>query len=281
MKNLPMSAAPLSSSTTSAKRRVHHFAMLRQRQQPIVMVTAHDYPSALIADQAGVDAILVGDSLGMTVLGFDSTIPVTLDMMIHHTAAVRRGTKRAFLVGDLPFMTYQISPAQAVESAGLLVQKGGAEAVKLEGGETMAPAVASIVNAGIPVMGHIGLLPQSVHRHGGYKVQGRLEDSARQLLADAKAIEAAGAFAIVLEAMDPGLAAQISESLTIPTIGIGAGRGCHGQILVYSDLLGTTPMPPPKFAKQYASIYDASVAALRSYAADVRNRAFPEQNHEY
>jgi 3-methyl-2-oxobutanoate hydroxymethyltransferase len=184
-------------------------------------------------------------------------------------------------VGDLPFLTYQVSPAQAVESAGLLVQKGGAEAVKLEGGEAMAPAVASIVAAGIPVMGHIGLLPQSVHRHGGYKVQGRLEDSARQLLADAKAIEAAGAFAIVLEAMDPGLAAQISETLTIPTIGIGAGRACHGQVLVFSDLLGATPMPPPKFAKQYATIHDAAVAAVRSYAADVRSRAFPEQNHEY
>jgi 3-methyl-2-oxobutanoate hydroxymethyltransferase len=255
--------------------------MLRQRQQPIVMVTAHDYPSALAADQAGVDAILVGDSLGMTVLGFDSTIPVTMDMMVHHTSAARRGTQRAFLVADLPFLSYKVSAGQALENAGRLIQEGGAESVKLEGGEALAPTVSRIVSAGIPVMGHIGLLPQSVHRHGGYKVQGRLEDAARQLQRDALAIEAAGAFSLVLEAMDPVLAAQISESVSIPTIGIGAGRACHGQILVYADLLGTGQTAPPKFARSYASVHELTVDALRQYARDVRGRAFPEQNHEY
>lgn len=276
-----MSAVPNSSQATLPRRRVHHFAMLRQRNIPIVMVTAHDYPSAQAADEAGVDSILVGDSLGMTVLGFDSTIPVTLEMMIHHTAAARRGTKRAFLIADMPFMTYQVSQAHALDHAGQLMQRGGAEAVKLEGGQSIASTVQAIVQAGIPVLGHVGLLPQSVHRHGGYKVQGRLEDDAKRLMDDAKAIEDAGAFALVLEAMDPGVAAQITASLTIPTIGIGAGRGCNGQVLVYADLLGTGEGAPPRFARQYASVREMTVEAIRHYAGDVRKGIFPEEKHEY
>jgi 3-methyl-2-oxobutanoate hydroxymethyltransferase len=245
------------------------------------VVTAYDYPSAKVADEAGVDAILVGDSLGMAVLGFDSTIPVTMDMMVHHTAAARRGTSRAFLIADLPFLTYQVSAGQAVENAGILVQKGGAEAVKMEGGAHLASTVSAIVRAGIPVMGHVGLLPQSVHRHGGYRVQGRLEDSAKAILDDALGLQEAGAFAVVLEAMDPGVAAEITAALTIPTIGIGAGRACSGQVLVLSDLLGLNEGPPPKFARQYASLHGQMTAAISQYAEDVRTLSFPEEKHEY
>lgn len=263
------------------KRRVHHFPMLKQRGIKIAMVTAYDYPTGLAADAAGADAVLVGDSLGMVALGYDSTIPVTMEDMIHHGAAVRRGVKRAFLIVDMPFLSYNISPAQAVENAGLLMQKTGAEAVKVEGGHAVAPAVERIVAAGIPVMGHIGLTPQSVHKLGGYRVQGRHEESAQQLLDDARAVEAAGAFAIVLEAMDPEVAAEITETLSIPTIGIGAGRECSGQVLVITDLLGLTAHPPPKFVKQYASGLDLMTQAVRHFCDDVRTGKFPEQKHEY
>ena len=269
------------STAREPKRRVHHFAMLKQRRQPIVVATAYDYPTGLAVDTGGADAVLVGDSLGMVALGFDSTIPVTMDMMVHHTAAVCRGAKRAFVIADLPFLSYKISPEQALANAGRLIQEGGAEAVKLEGGAEVAAAVARITSAGIPVMGHIGLVPQSVHKLGGYRVQGRQDDTARQLMEDAKALEQAGAFAIVLEAMDPGLAAEITAALAIPTIGIGAGRRCDGQVLVLSDLAGLAPGPAPKFVRQYASAHETMVSAVRAYAQEVREGSFPEEKHEY
>ncbi len=263
------------------KRRVHHFPMLKQRGMKIVMITAYDYPTGLAADTGGADAVLVGDSLGMVALGYESTIPVSMADMIHHGAAVRRGVKRAFVVVDMPFLSYNVSPEQAVENAGFLVQKGGAEAVKLEGGRSIAAAVSKIAAAGIPVMGHIGLTPQSVHKLGGYRVQGRHDESARELLADARAIEDAGAFAIVLEAMDPEVAGEITAALTIPTIGIGAGSECGGQVLVLSDLVGLTAGPAPKFVKQYASALEVMTDAVRLYCEEVRSGIFPEQKHEY
>lgn len=263
------------------KRRVHHFPMLKQRGIKIAVVTAYDYPTGLAADAGGADAVLVGDSLGMVALGYDSTIPVTMSDMIHHGAAVRRGVKRAFLIIDMPFLTYNVSPEQAVRNAGELMQRTGAEAVKLEGGAVVAPAVEKIVAAGIPVMGHVGLTPQSVHKLGGYRVQGRQEESARELIKDAKAVEAAGAFAVVLEAMDPEVAAEVTASLTVPTIGIGAGRACDGQVLVTSDLAGLSPGPAPKFVRQYASAFEMVSEAVRQYCEDVRTGNFPEEKHEY
>jgi 3-methyl-2-oxobutanoate hydroxymethyltransferase len=263
------------------KRRVHHFPMLKQRGKKIVIVTAYDYPTGLAADLAGADAILVGDSLGMVALGFGSTIPVTVEIMIHHTAAVSRAAKSAFLIADMPFMSYKISPEQALQTAGRLVQEGGAEAVKLEGGEEVAPAIAKIVAAGIPVMGHVGLMPQSVHRHGGYRVQGRDEETVGELLAAAKAVEDAGAFSVVLEAVDPEVAARITASLSIPTIGIGAGRQCDGQVLVLSDLAGMLPGEPPKFVRRYGTVFETLQQAVQAFAQDVRSGAFPSEEHEY
>jgi 3-methyl-2-oxobutanoate hydroxymethyltransferase len=260
---------------------VHHFAMAKQRGTKIVMVTAYDYPTGLAADTGGADVILVGDSLGMVALGYDQTIPVTMDTMVHHTAAVCRGVKRAFVVADMPFLSYKISPEKALENAGRLIQEGGAEAVKLEGGREIVPMIEKIVSAGIPVMGHVGLLPQSVHRHGGYRVQGRQDESARELVEHAKAVEAAGAFAVVVEAVDPEAAREITTTLAVPTIGIGAGRGCDGQVLVLSDLVGLTVSPPAKFVKRYANVFDIIQAAVRDYAVDVRTGKFPEEKHEY
>lgn len=268
-------------ATTEPKRRVHHFAMLKQRNQPIVVVTAYDYPTGLAADEAGVDAILVGDSLGMVALGFESTIPLTMDMMVHHTAAVRRAVRRAFLIADMPYLSYQVSAEEAVRNAGRLVQEGGAEAVKIEGGREMVPVIRRILEAGIPVLGHIGLLPQSIHKLGGYRVQGRDDEAAASLLEDARALEEAGVFAIVLEAMDPDTATQISRSLHVPTIGIGAGRNCDGQVLVLSDLAGLIPRTPPKFAKRYCDTFGLIKQAIEDYREEVRTRKFPEPQHEY
>jgi 3-methyl-2-oxobutanoate hydroxymethyltransferase len=268
-------------SVAEPKRRVHHFAMMKQRGHKIALVTAYDYPTGLAADAAGCDAVLVGDSLGMVALGYDSTIPVTLDTMVHHTAAVHRGVKRAFLIADMPFLSYQASPELAVLNAGRLVQLGGAEAVKLEGGKEIAESVRAITNAGIPVMGHVGLTPQSVHKLGGYRVQGRHEEAAAKLLQDAKALQEAGVFSIVLEAMDPEVAAEITTEVQVATIGIGAGKGCDGQVLVMADLLGLLPGPPPKFVKQYASVLETMESAVRDFCSDVRSGSFPEQQHEY
>lgn len=263
------------------KRRVHHFAMMKQRGHKIAIVTAYDYPTGLAADAAGCDAVLVGDSLGMVALGYDSTIPVTLDTMVHHCAAVHRGVKRAFLIADMPFLTYQVSTEHAVLSAGRLMQEGGAEAVKLEGGQEVFDAVRAISSAGIPVMGHIGLTPQSVHKLGGYRVQGRHEESAAKLVEDAKALQEAGVFSIVLEAMDPEVAAEITAGIQVATIGIGAGKNCDGQVLVMSDVVGLTSGEPPKFVKQYASVLEIMESAVRDFCTEVRSGTFPDQKHEY
>lgn len=247
----------------------------------IVMVTGYDYTMARLLDEAEIDMVLVGDSLGMVVQGRENTIPVTLDEMIYHCRAVARGLTHAHLVGDMPFMTYQISPAQAVESAGRLMKEGCCESVKLEGGADVAPQVELIVRCGIPVVGHIGLTPQSVHALGGFKMQGRGERAAQRLLDDARALEEAGAFALVLEAVPPDVAAEITASVSIPTIGIGAGVACDGQVLVCTDLLGLSRGHRPRFAKKYADLGDAAVAAFRAYADEVRAGAFPTEAHSF
>jgi 3-methyl-2-oxobutanoate hydroxymethyltransferase len=251
----------------------------RKGGDKIVMVTAYDATFAALLDQAGVDILLVGDSLGMVVQGHPNTLPVTLDHVIYHTAAVARGARHAQVVADLPFMTYQVAPEQALLSAGRLVQEGGAHAVKLEGGERVAAQIEKIVAAGIPVMGHVGLTPQSVHELGGFKVQGRDPTGARQLVDDARAVERAGAFALVLEGMPAEVAAEISGAVGIPTIGIGAGPACDGQVLVCYDMLGMNPAFKPRFLKTYADLHGTVSAAARAFADEVRRGAFPAAEH--
>jgi len=253
--------------------------------RPIVALTAYDFPFARIADEAGVDLILVGDSLGMVVQGCETTLPVTMDEMVYHTRMVARGRRRALVVSDLPFLSYQVSPADAVANAGRLIKEGGAEAVKLEGGCAVAETIARIAAVDIPVMGHIGLTPQSVHRMGGHKVQGRRHGQAagqrERLIDDAMAVEAAGAFAIVLEGIPLDLAAELTERLTIPTIGIGAGRHCDGQILVLHDVLGLCDRVAPRFAQRYADLWSAARGAIGAYADEVRGGAFPTVAHSF
>jgi 3-methyl-2-oxobutanoate hydroxymethyltransferase len=247
----------------------------------IVCLTAYDYPTARLLDEAGVDVILVGDSVAMVALGYDSTLPVTLDEMIHHARAVRRGTKHALLVADMPFGSYHSETAESLRNAVRFVKEAGVEAVKVEGGERRLELIARLTEAEIPVMGHIGLTPQSVNALGGYRVQGKTTDSAEQLLRDARAVEAAGAFAVVLEAVPRELAAQITRELRIPTIGIGAGPDCDGQILVVHDLLGLTFDQTPKFARKYANVGEIISNAVRGYCEDVRNGSFPSDNESY
>jgi len=247
---------------------------------PLVMVTAYDFTMARLIDEAGVDMVLVGDSLGMVVQGLANTIPVTLDEICYHGRAVARGLTQAHLVGDMPFMSYQVSPAQALESAGKMMKEGAFESVKLEGGEDVAEQVHRIVRAGIPVVGHVGLTPQSVHALGGFKVQGRGSDQDR-ILADALALDEAGAFAIVLEAIPPDVAAAVTARVRVPTIGIGAGSSCDGQVLVCTDLLGMARGHAPKFTKRFAEVGDAIVGAMRAYADEVRAGAFPAPEHAY
>jgi 3-methyl-2-oxobutanoate hydroxymethyltransferase len=247
----------------------------------IAMVTAYDFTMARLMDEAGVDVILVGDSLGMVFQGLSTTLPVTLDEVCYHGRAVARGAPRAHLVGDLPFMSYQATPEQAIMSAGKLVKEGAFEAVKLEGGEEIAEHVRRIVRAGVPVMGHVGLQPQSVHALGGFKMQGRGGEAAAKLVADARALEAAGAYAIVLEAIPPDVARQVTAAVGVPTIGIGAGTGCDGQVLVCTDLLGMSRGHAPKFAKRFAEVGDAIVAATTRYVEEVRSGAFPAAEHAF
>ncbi|MCM3627491.1 3-methyl-2-oxobutanoate hydroxymethyltransferase [Paenibacillus glycanilyticus] len=255
---------------------------MKQDKNPISMLTAYDYPSAVLAEEAGLDVILVGDSLGNVVLGYDTTIPVTLEDMIYHTRAVARGAKNTFIVTDMPFMTYGIGRESTLRNAARLMQEGGAQALKLEGGEEIAAEVAALVKAGIPVMGHIGLTPQSVHQLGGYKVQGKLEKEAEKLMEDAKALEAAGAFAIVLELVTEPIATAISKELSIPTIGIGAGRGCDGQVLVYHDILQySSPYIEKKMVKTYADIGSTIRNAISSYVSEVKAGAFPAEEHAF
>ena len=236
---------------------------------------------ATLVDASDIDAILVGDSLGNVVLGYESTVPVTMDDIIHHLRAVTRGTKRAMVVGDMPFLSYHISREESVRNAGRIMQEGLAQAVKLEGGSEVAETVRAITNAGIPVMGHLGLTPQSVHQLGGYKVQGKGGDAARKLLEDAKSLEEAGAFAIVLECIPQQLAKLITESISIPTIGIGAGADCDGQVLVIQDLLGMYADFTPKFVKKYANLKEQIVQACQDYREEVKARSFPGPEHTF
>ncbi len=249
--------------------------------EPIVALTAYDFPFAQLVDEAGVDVILVGDSLGMVVQGLDTTLPVTLDEVIYHCRAVARARKRALLVADLPFGSYQASARLAVTSAARLLKEGGAEAVKLEGGVPMARTVRALAQVDIPVMGHIGLTPQSVHRMGGHKVQGRRPSEQERLIEDALAVAEAGAFAIVLEGIPRELAAEITSKVPVPTIGIGAGPECDGQILVLHDVLGLTPGRSPKFAKRYAHLRALAAEAVSAYVAEVRQRTFPGEEHSF
>jgi 3-methyl-2-oxobutanoate hydroxymethyltransferase len=255
---------------------------MKQEGEPISVLTAYDYPSARLAEEAGIDVILVGDSLGNVVLGYDTTIPVTLDDMVYHTRAVARGASNTFIVTDMPFMTYRMGKEITMRGAARLLQEGGAHAVKLEGGADIAEEIDALVRAGIPVMGHIGLTPQSVHTIGGYKVQGKQDDAVRKLIDDAKALEQAGVFAIVLELVTEPAAAAISQALSIPTIGIGAGASCDGQVLVYHDLLQyASPYREKKFVKSYADLGTTIRGAISSYVSDVKSRAFPEPKHGF
>jgi 3-methyl-2-oxobutanoate hydroxymethyltransferase len=248
---------------------------------PIAMVTAYDFTMARLLDEAGIDIALVGDSLGMVVQGLANTLPVTLDEICYHGRAVSRGLARAHLVGDMPFMSFQVSPAQAVESAGKMMKEGAFESVKIEGGLEIAEHVAKMVSLGIPVMGHVGLAPQRVHALGGFRVQGKTHESADRILADALSLEQAGAYAIVLEAMPADVAARVTAAVGVPTIGIGAGRACDGQVLVCTDLLGMSRNHGPKFVKHFGEVGDAVVAATRAFVEEVRSGAFPDETHEY
>jgi 3-methyl-2-oxobutanoate hydroxymethyltransferase len=247
----------------------------------ITCLTAYDYPTARLLDDAGVDILLVGDSLGMVVLGYDSTLPVTLAEILHHTRAVRRGTKRALLIADMPFGSFHVSIQESVQNAIRLVKEAGAEAVKVEGGERRLELISRLVEAEIPVMGHVGLTPQSINALGGFHVQGKTTEAAKQLERDAQAVEAAGAFSVVLESVPRDLAAQITSHLRIPTIGIGAGPDCDGQVLVFHDLVGLTMGHKPKFARQYANLSAEISRAAAEFCDDVRNGGFPSDAESY
>jgi 3-methyl-2-oxobutanoate hydroxymethyltransferase len=256
-------------------------ARCKARGEKISMLTAYDYSFARIFDTAGVDALLVGDSLGNVVQGHDTTLPVTLDEMVYHTRMVARAARRALVVGDMPFGTYHASADEAVTTAVRLMKEGGAHAVKLEGGERVADRIAAIARMDIPVMGHVGLTPQSVHQFGGFRVQGRGDAGHDRVLRDARAVEAAGAFAVVLECVPKALAREITQALSIPTIGIGAGVGCDGQVLVMHDLLGLCENPPPRFVRQYVSLGEITRRAVEMWADDVRNQKFPGDAESY
>jgi 3-methyl-2-oxobutanoate hydroxymethyltransferase len=261
------------------KNSVTTFQKMKNRGEKISMLTAYDYSMAKLIDESGINGILVGDSLGNVILGYEDTISVTMEDMIHHGAAVARGVKNALLVIDMPFMSYQTSVYDAVVNAGRLMKEGGAAAVKLEGGVKVKDQIRAIVDASIPVMGHVGLTPQSINAFGGYKVQGKTQETARQLLLDAKAVEEAGAFAVVLECVPDQLAKMVSEELTIPTIGIGAGAGCDGQILVYQDMLGMYSDFSPKFVKRFGEAGMMMTNAFKTYDKEVKEGSFPAAEH--
>lgn len=253
----------------------------KKNGEKLTMLTAYDYTTAKLLDESGVDSILVGDSLGMVVLGYDDTLSVTMEDMIHHSAAVARGAKNALVITDMPFMSYQTSVYDAVVNAGRLVKEGKAQAVKLEGGIEFCEHIKAIVKASIPVCAHIGLTPQSINAFGGFKVQGKGKEAAQKLLDEARAVEEAGAFAVVLECVPAKLAKKISESISIPTIGIGAGAGCDGQVLVYQDMLAMYSDFKPKFVKQYAQVGNVMKDAFRQYIAEVKSGAFPSEEHTF
>lgn len=257
------------------------FRKMKQDKQKISMLTAYDFPTAKILDNSGVDAILVGDSLGMVVLGYKDTTRVTMEDMVHHTKAVSRGVNRALLIADMPFLSYHMGKEKSVYNAGRLIQEADAEAVKLEGGQEIIEDVKTIIKAGIPVMGHLGLTPQSIHNLGGYFIQGKTPEKAKKMLDDAKALEDAGVFAIVLEMVPIELAAYISKKLSIPTIGIGAGVGCDGQVLVVHDMLGLYQGSTPKFVKKYADLGSGMEQAVNKYIQEVKQGLFPREEHSY
>ena len=256
-------------------------AAQKQSGDKITMLTAYDYSTAKLIAESGINCILVGDSLGMVMLGYDSTLPVTMDDMLHHTKAVARGAKNSMVIADMPFMSYQTSVYDAVKNAGRLIQEGGAAAVKLEGGAAVCDRIEAIVKASIPVVAHLGLTPQSINAFGGFKVQGKDEQRAKELIEDAKKIEAAGAFMVVLECVPAKLAEIISREISIPTIGIGAGSGCDGQVLVYQDMLGLFSDFTPKFVKKFANIGDAMKVAFKDYIDEVKNGTFPAEEHSF
>jgi len=255
--------------------------LMKQQQDKISVLTAYDYPFAQLMDSVGIDIILVGDSVGSVFSGYDNTLPVTVEEMLYHTRAVVRGSQQALIVTDMPFMSYQIDLPDARKNAGRLIKEGGAQAVKLEGGEHMAATIRAIVDIDIPVMGHIGLTPQSIHRMGGFKVQGREEEQARRILADAKAVEDAGAFAVVLEGIPRNLAKAVTAALSIPTIGIGAGADCDGQVLVIHDILGLCDKYSPKFVKRYADISATISSGIEQYIKEVKAGDFPTTDHSF
>ena len=262
------------------KKMIPDFEKMKQAGEKISMLTAYDYPSAQWVEAAGVDTILVGDSLGMVVLGYDSTVPVTMEEMLHHTKAARRGAPQTFVIADMPFMSYATLEL-GIMNAGRLIKEGGADAVKLEGGSEIAPIVHALTRAGIPVVGHIGLTPQTANQLGGFKVQGRDLDSAKQIVKDGHAIEQAGAFLLTLEAIPRQVAAQITAELKIPTIGIGAGQDCDGQVLVYHDILGLFERFRPKFVKQYAQLGQDAVIAMKEFNKEVKSSTFPAEEHTF
>lgn len=263
------------------KNTVNTFRVAKENGEKITMLTAYDYSTAKLEDEAGVNGILVGDSLGNVILGYEDTISVTMEDMIHHGAAVARGAKNALVVVDMPFMSYQTSVYDAVVNAGRLMKEGRATAVKLEGGKEVCPQIKAITDAGIPVMAHLGLTPQSVNAFGGYKVQGKTEAAAKKLIEDAQAVEEAGAFAVVLECVPAKLAKLVTEKVTIPTIGIGAGADCDGQILVYQDMLGMFSDYTPKFAKRFAEVGEVMKAGFSAYINEVKEETYPAEEHTF
>lgn len=263
------------------KNTVKTFKDAKKQGKKLTMLTAYDYSTAKLFDEAGVDSMLVGDSLGMTMLGYDSTLPVTMEDMIHHTKAVVRGAKNALVVGDMPYMSYHLSVQQAVENAGRFIKEAGAQAVKLEGGAAFCPEIEAMTRASIPVVGHLGLTPQSINAFGGFKVQGKSEEAARKIIEDAQALEAAGAFAIVLECVPAKLAEIITAKVAVPTIGIGAGAGCDGQVLVYQDMLGMYDNFTPKFVRKFAEVGAMIKQGVQEYCAAVQDSSFPATEHTF
>ncbi len=275
--------SPSEGITISERKKIttRTFRMKKARGEPITMLTAYDYPAAMAVDRAGIDSILVGDSLAMVVLGYENTLPVTMEEMLHHCRAVARGTKYALLVGDMPFLSFQVSVEEAVRNAGRFLKEAGMDAVKLEGGRERLEAVRAIVGAGIPVMGHLGLTPQSVHQFGGFRAQGKSAEEAQRLLEDALLLQEAGCFSLVLETVPWQLAELVSRRLDIPTIGIGAGAGCDGQVLVGHDVLGLFDRFTPRFVKKYAELHQDMVEAFSAYKSDVESFHFPGEEHAF
>jgi len=270
------------SGTSSAERKkvtVADFSKMKNHNQRIVMVTSYDYPTSIIADEVGVDSILVGDSYGMVVLGYDTTIPVTIEELLPVCQAVKRGASHSLLIGDMPFLSFQVSEEDAIRNAGRFVKEGRMEAVKIEGGREMAHMARAVSDAGIPVLGHIGITPQTATLHGGYRIQGKNADSGERLVEDAKSLEEAGVFGIVLEMITEEVARMITKTVSVPTIGIGSGRYCDGQVLVLHDILGLYPRFVPKFAKRYTDLASTIKGAVTEYASEVRRGAFPEEKN--